>query len=518
MAVMTVTARPTPPADIRQRHRRSAWLIAAALIALVFVLRLPTYFEPPYFGDEGIFAAVAARMLDGERLYADAWDNKPPLIYLVYACIVELFGPSTVGLRLFGAAWAAGTTLAVLAIARRVATARAAVAAGVAFIVLTSTPLLQGTLLLTETLSALPVAVAMYLVLVSSTREGAARDRRLMLAGVLFGLGCCAKQVAALDAAAAGLWLLLRPGRPVRDLAWLAAGLLAPIGLAALWLVAIGAAADAWYAVIWGYRAYLGERPLLPLWFRALTLLPAAFGIAWNLQARRSRGAPDERDLVVLWFGLALLAVLLPGRPFGHYMVQAAAPAAVLLAVALDRARWVSAVAGAMLLAGVYLLVNQFWPFWFSHGTLRPEYYANWLAYVAGRRDRAAYERFFDWRVANQEAIARIVRSDGGEPTLFVWGEYPWTYTLAGARSPSRFSTSYHTFLVPGAKGEVMRDLEQHPPAYLAEETEDWRRLPGLPEFLLAKYEPVARIDNTLLWRRRDLETGRSAAPSTDGP
>jgi hypothetical protein len=185
-------------------------------------------------------------------------------------------------------------------------------------------------------------------------------------------------------------------------------------------------------------------------------------------------------------------------------MVQVAAPAAVLLAVALGGTRRVSVFAGAMLLLGTYLLVNQFWPFWFSHGTLRHDYYTNWLGYVAGRRDRAAYERFFDWRVPNQEAIARVVHTGGGERTLFVWGEYPWTYTLAGATNPTRFSTSFHTFLARNAKADVVREVEQHPPRYIAEETEEWRRLPGLAEIIQARYDWMVRLDNVVVWRRRE--------------
>jgi 4-amino-4-deoxy-L-arabinose transferase-like glycosyltransferase len=474
------------------------------VVALVCLLRLPTLFEPPYFGDEGIFAAVASRLLEGEQLYTDAWDNKPPLIYLLYAAVMRVVGLSIAGLRLVGAVWAVGTALVVLALARRVAPPGPAAVAAVTFALLSSTPFLQGTLLLTEALAALPVAAGVFLVLDASAREGTARDRRLFFAGVLFGLGCCVKQVAALDAAAAGLWLLLRPGRPLPDIVWLAGGWLAPVALVALWLTASGAAREAWQAVFWGYCAYLGERPLLPGWFRVLSAVPAVVGVGRLLWVRRHGGSSaDAADLALLWFGFAVVAVLAAGRPFGHYMVQALAPAAVLLAVALGRRGRAAAISGAMLLLGMYLLVNQFWVFWFSHGTLRTDYYANWLAYVAGRRDRAAYERFFDWRVPNQEAIARAVRADGGEPTLFVWGEYPWTYTLADARNPTRFSTSYHTFLAPEAKVEVMGDIERAPPRYIAAETEEWRRLPGLAELLATRYEPVARIDNTVLWQRK---------------
>src|SRR5215212_7624085 len=257
MSTMAVLSRPRHGSAAGHPVGTRRWVAPALAVGLVLLLRVPTFFEPPYYGDEGVFAAVAARMLDGAALYTDAWDNKPPLIYLVYAAVLALFGPSALAVRTDGALFAAGTALAVLAIARQVAGPRAALAAAAVFAVLSSTPLVEGTLLLTEAVAALPVAVGMLLVLVATEGEGAARDRRMALAGACFGLACCAKQVAALDAAAAGVWLLARPGRPWRDLVWLVGGWLAPVALIGLWLMAAGAGRETWEALVWGYRGYL---------------------------------------------------------------------------------------------------------------------------------------------------------------------------------------------------------------------------------------------------------------------
>ena len=57
------------------------------LIALAVALRIPSLYEPRWYRDEGIFAAIAHSIRSGDTLYADAWDNKPPLIFFTYAAI-----------------------------------------------------------------------------------------------------------------------------------------------------------------------------------------------------------------------------------------------------------------------------------------------------------------------------------------------------------------------------------------------------------------------------------------------
>ncbi|MEK7186623.1 MAG: glycosyltransferase family 39 protein, partial [Patescibacteria group bacterium] len=50
-----------------------------------FLLRLPSLFEPYWYGDEGIYQTLGSAIRHGRILYEGAWDNKPPLLYIVYA-------------------------------------------------------------------------------------------------------------------------------------------------------------------------------------------------------------------------------------------------------------------------------------------------------------------------------------------------------------------------------------------------------------------------------------------------
>jgi 4-amino-4-deoxy-L-arabinose transferase-like glycosyltransferase len=523
------------------------------LAALVIVVRLPSFFEPHHYGDEGVFAATAQRLLQGHTLYREAWDDKPPLVFLIYAGVLWLFGPSMLALRILGALWAAATTLIVRAIGRRAIGPGAGWAAALVVAVLAALPFTESTLLLTEALAALPSAAAILAVMRNAecgmpNGKRAAHHRAdsadptqpaqvhvpyAAVAGALLGVAFLFKQVAALDAVAVGLWLLLRRGHPLRNTLLLACGWCLPVAAAALWLASGGALADAWHAVFGFYSLYLREGSATPPAFTALKLAPAGLALAWALWIRRRTGSAGSSELLLLWFGFAVLGATLAGRPFGHYLVQVYAPAALLIGMigphppapspnagrggdmstaveersplpALGEGSGVRAFSALLLTLALIIVLAGFRGFWWSHPTLQPAYYANWLAWAAGWKSRDEHDRTFSWRVANQNELVRLIAADGGERTLFVWGEYPWLYPLTDSHNPTRYTTSYHTSFVPQAKAEVLRDLECDPPQYIAQELEEWRRLPGLTSFLESRYQPMARVDNTVLWRRRD--------------
>ena len=171
--------------------------------ALTLLLRLPTLFEPHHYADEGIFAAVAQQLLHGGSLYRTVWDDKPPLIYWLYAALLGTLGPSMPALRLVAALWAAAAGAAVAVLGRRWCSPRAGLLAAILFALAVSTPFLEGNLALTELFAAAPVAWAFVLA------DGPGKPWHTAAAGVLLGAAVLFKQVAALDAAALGIALLL---------------------------------------------------------------------------------------------------------------------------------------------------------------------------------------------------------------------------------------------------------------------------------------------------------------------
>ena len=70
-------------------NRPLTWLVASVAVASAAVV---TRGHPTTDADAGIFLSVAGRIIAGDELYRDAFDNKDPLFYYVQAAAVWLFG------------------------------------------------------------------------------------------------------------------------------------------------------------------------------------------------------------------------------------------------------------------------------------------------------------------------------------------------------------------------------------------------------------------------------------------
>jgi hypothetical protein len=84
---------------VQRGQAYSSWVLLALVI---FFIEFP-YFKIPFSANEGIFSCVAQEMRYGAKLYLDVWDHKPPLLYLHFIFLQDLFGTSELPLRLYTA-------------------------------------------------------------------------------------------------------------------------------------------------------------------------------------------------------------------------------------------------------------------------------------------------------------------------------------------------------------------------------------------------------------------------------
>ena len=101
-ATESSTATLAAPAGRRPALHRAAFISLAYLgtAAAVLVVGLPTLILP-FWPDQAIFSMIGRVIWEGGYPYVDAWDQKPPSIYFIYA--VAIHGPFDVmrNLRVF---------------------------------------------------------------------------------------------------------------------------------------------------------------------------------------------------------------------------------------------------------------------------------------------------------------------------------------------------------------------------------------------------------------------------------
>jgi hypothetical protein len=76
-------------------------VVLALILTLIFVPRLYTFFEA-FERDLMVYMTTASRVLEGQSLYAQIWDHKPPAIHWTYTAAAWLLGPTPAAIHFLG--------------------------------------------------------------------------------------------------------------------------------------------------------------------------------------------------------------------------------------------------------------------------------------------------------------------------------------------------------------------------------------------------------------------------------
>jgi len=489
----------------------------------IFLLRFPSLFEPFWYGDEGIFAAVASNLNQGGVLYKTAWDNKPLMIYLTYAAIFKYFGVSMFWLRMGALVSVLITAAAIYEIGRGVYGERKGVIVAGIFGVLSSLRIVEGNLALTEIFMILPISLAM---LVAIKRKFDYPS--LFAAGVLFAVGSLYKQVGVMEAAALGIFLFLYTNgfsRFVKKALVLSCG----FGLVYLFTILYFAQkhllSDYIFAAYTYYRIYLGESPRYAVLINILKYMPILAAVGYGLikkyglslirhpdPASAGEGSGvDLFDLVLLWTAFSFLGSYFSGRTYGHYLVQATVAVSLLLAgvnLHFGRLRSNKFVVGFAILYFIplVLLTQLLFSNFLSGGPVNQiKYFRNFLDFATGRKNLTAYNNFFDSNVNTIMALNDFFASRGDHGTsAYIWGDMSWLYAVGDLRNPSRYVTSFHVFGVPNGKEEVAKALDANKPKYIIKGQSSIGYFGELEKLLSYNYTFVLQVENASVFRRKD--------------
>lgn len=295
----------------------------AGFLGISIGLRLLTFFRTVIDHDESTYIVIGDAILHGARYWVDIIDVKPVGIFWLYAGFQAIFGHSIFAMRLMAALWLALTAFFMARFKLELGSSpRAAYGAGILFIVLNSLFTFYGISPNTETFFTFFTMLAFWLAL---------RYRNVMgwfIAGVALGLGFIIKYVVLFDALTLGLFLLSSPGvrfpGRIKGLVVMVMGAALPFGVVLACYAHWGAVDKFLFYTFQVSKNYPVEAELGDHLksFADLNLRFFPIALLFYLTLGYSQTPPNIRRLGMLWSGMVLIPVLLPGKFFGHYYIQ----------------------------------------------------------------------------------------------------------------------------------------------------------------------------------------------------
>lgn len=428
------------------RFLNSDFLILVPVVVFI-ILRFPSLFEPYWYGDEGIYQAIGVVLSNGGEMYTQAWDNKPPLLFILYA----LFQGSQFVARTTSLVFGVLTVAVFFKLSERIFSRKIVVAsASIAFGVLFATPFLEGNIANTENFMLLLTVSGMFLVYCLLGEKKLPlrvfNDRRLafFIAGLLFGLSFSMKVVGAFEYLCTLTLIVLATSalsKRLTNIVFLSLGFFLPISLFTIYFVFNGNLSPFLDSMLFSNFSYVDyqNRFLIPqglLIFKAI-LLAGLITVARIYRKKIS----FEMMFILLWLGFSLFSSFLSQRSYTHYVLLSLAPLVLTGSYLLSRKR------KNLIAVGMYAVLVAYLAFHFKPYPLQKSflYYGNFLGYLTGTVDTNSYQRFFDKNVPRDYAVSEFVKMklNPGDP-LFVWGDSAQIYKLSETLPVGRFFAAYH--------------------------------------------------------------------------
>jgi hypothetical protein len=489
------------------------WLVI--LLFLVFVLRIPSLFEPHWYGDEEIYLVMGQGLRKGLVFYRDIFDHKPPLIYVLAAIVRNVFWFRLLLMIVHGVSVVFFAKLSELIFKKK----SSAILATFVYALFSTIPLLEGNIANGENFMTVPALIGMYLTY-KLTQKHTEEVGKWLWVGLWFSIAFLVKVPIIFDFFAAGaFWLLISEDKLrlstfkklISPKLWLVLlGFFVPIVLSIVYYWSAGAIEPYLRSVLLqniGYvESWRGEAAGSPfanplVWRAALITLFLAVGI----KMRACKGVSKKMLFVSTWWLLSVYGSLLSNRPYPHYLLQPLIPGILLLFLLIDNFLNKSCkkdlflgVVG-ILLGGVMIGEIGFW----GYPTI--SYYKNFINYTTHRIDKDQYRAYFPSALERNTKIALYIR-ERTEPDerIFVWGEEPTIYDLADRLPVGKYIVSFHIRDFPNGYAETMTKILEKKPRYIIVLPKQVPPFPQLESLIQTEYVQVEQIDDAQIYKLLD--------------
>lgn len=487
------------------------WL--TILLAIVLILRIPSFFEPFSYGDEMIYLTLGEAVRQGKTLYLFAHDNKPPLLYLIAAIAGNVFW-----FKVILAGWMLATTVIFWRFVQALFPKKEKLQkiATVIFAIFTTIPLLEGHIANAELFMIGPTMLAFYILLSKKLSF-----KNVFVSGMLLSASSLFKIPAAFDIPAIVFFWLIIGGlkfksikETIKNTAVLFVGYALPIGFTFIWYWSKGAFNEYLVGAFLQNVGYLSSfRPgdiREPFLVRNAPLLTRAglVGVGILAVSVFRKKLSKQFIFLTIWLLLTLFAVTLSERPYPHYLIQSL-PAASIMAAMLFSLRTIEQTLVVLPLTAM-LFVPIYFNYW--HYKTLP-YYERFIKFSTGSITKSEYLNSFGGHIEPSYEIADFISiSTERHDPVFVWGpDSSLIYALSRRLPPIKYVAQYHISDFSNSE-EVLESLENTNPKLII-------LLPNSPEFgdiipfLRKNYILVQEVDGAEIWSLVSPDVRSQIAP-----
>ncbi len=511
-----------------------AYEVLIVLLCLLIILRIPSLFEPYWYGDEGIYLTLGIAMKQGAKLYAQIVDHKTPLIYYL------AMTPSQFWFRMLTLVAISIATTAFYFVAGKIVTYKKQIIATLLFICFTSIPWLEGNVPNGEHFVMTFILIGAWFLSNSSFFKKSLhitkspnlfKDKQnfvLFLAGIFFGLAILTKVPALFDVvafASIGLFFLFKDFHVLKFLSglknkkmvvitkivqklpfvffnWiiLGIGIITPIVLSIVYYILQGSGkAYLQFGLLYNFRyTNTWGLPFSNSVLIFLFSMPGKImlvGMFFIVLIALSHKLSQKTQFIIFWTVLALFAALLSSRPYPHYFLQLVPPFSLLVVTLFSKKIYKFSISIFMLLLIVVsLILLQFKPY----PTFA--YYKNFFSYITNKKTKIEYFMYFDRFMKDNYAIAQVLRKDKQEK-IFIWGTNAMLYALSRKAPVGRFTVSFHIKDMNAYK-ETYHDLVAYEPTYIIVMKDEHGDFNKFYSYLSTYYAPYVEAEHMILYKR----------------
>ncbi len=447
---------------------------------LFFLLRLPSLIEPYWYGDEGIYQTLGKAILDGRILYTEIWDNKPPLLYVIYA----FFNSNQFNIRLFSLLTGIGVLISFYYLSKILFNKiKTSVIVTVFFLILFGLPTFEGNIANAENFMLLPIMGAAYIITVSTLYKGQRRSldekKLLFFAGILLGIAFLFKTVALFDFAAFTFFYFMvhfnkkLSLKTIIEFAKLhftilthyVIGFVIPFLISAVYFLFHGAFLTYFESIFLSTVGYVGLNNtfIIPQGLLITKLILLLVYVSALFKFRKKINT--HFLFILLWVGFSLFNSFFSQRPYTHYLLVLLPSFCLLLGLILEEKKRLRILFLFLFFLIIFFSLRSF-NYWNPLKTT--EYYGNFLSFLINNKTVDEYQQFFDKRVPQDTGAALYVKNHlPKNASVFYWGNSAQMYVLSGKLPPGRYTVAYHSLLNTQTLKETQKDLEREKPHFI---------------------------------------------------